>query len=132
MLAVDYDPQGNLSFSFGADMLTSPTMYHVINGDISIKEAIQHMPQGDIIVGNASLTKIVHGKTRGQPKVCKERPESPLLAPAGAKHLEKQCDEEEFCSCGSERRALRSLSGYLRSTSLLQKHCESVSRTNPA
>jgi len=57
-LAVDYDPQGNLSFAFGADMLNSPTMYHVINGDISIKEAIQHTPQGDIIVGNASLTKI--------------------------------------------------------------------------
>lgn len=57
-LAVDYDPQGNLSFAFGADVLNSPTMYHVINGDISIREAVQHTPQGDIIVGNASLTKI--------------------------------------------------------------------------
>jgi chromosome partitioning protein len=57
-LAVDYDPQGNLSFAFGADVLNSPTMYHIINGDISIHEAIQHTPQGDLIVGNASLTKI--------------------------------------------------------------------------
>ena len=57
-LAVDYDPQGNLSFAFGADTINSPTMYHIINGDISIQDAIQHTPQGDIIVGNASLTKI--------------------------------------------------------------------------
>ena len=57
-LAVDYDPQGNLSFAYGADVISSPTMYHVINGDISLREAIQHTPQGDIIVGNASLTKI--------------------------------------------------------------------------
>lgn len=57
-LAVDYDPQGNLSFAYGADVIASPTMYHVINGDIPIREAIQHTPQGDIIVGNASLTKI--------------------------------------------------------------------------
>ena len=57
-LAIDYDPQGNLSFAFGADILNSPTMYHVINGDISIQDAIQHTPQGDIIVGNASLNKI--------------------------------------------------------------------------
>jgi len=57
-LAIDYDPQGNLSYAYGADVTGSPTMYHVINGDISLTDAIQHTPQGDIIVGNASLTKI--------------------------------------------------------------------------
>ena len=49
-LAIDYDPQGNLSFAYGAEVISSPTMYHVINGDISIRDAIQHTPQGDITV----------------------------------------------------------------------------------
>jgi len=57
-LAIDYDPQGNLSYAYGADIINSPTMYHVINGDTTIDEAIQHTPQGDIIVGNPTLAKI--------------------------------------------------------------------------
>ena len=57
-LAIDYDPQGNLSFAYGADITNAPTMYHVINGEASIDEAIQHTDQGDIVAANASLTKI--------------------------------------------------------------------------
>lgn len=57
-LAVDYDPQGNLSFLFNTKVDECPTMYHVFNGDVTIQEAIQHTPRGDIIVGNGSLVKI--------------------------------------------------------------------------
>lgn len=57
-LAVDYDPQGNLSLAYGADVMGSPTMYHVLNGEVTLAEAVQHTEQGDILVGNASLTKI--------------------------------------------------------------------------
>lgn len=57
-LAIDYDRQGNLSLAYGADTTAAPTMYHVVAGDVPIGEAIQHTAQGDIIAGNASLTKI--------------------------------------------------------------------------
>lgn len=57
-LAIDYDRQGNLSLAYGANNLSAPTMYHVINGNVTINEAIQHTEQGDVIAGNASLTKI--------------------------------------------------------------------------
>lgn len=57
-LAIDYDRQGNLSLAYGADNVSAPTMYHVIAGEATLDEAIQHTSQGDIIAGNASLTKI--------------------------------------------------------------------------
>jgi chromosome partitioning protein len=57
-LLVDYDQQGNTSSTYGLDVNACPTMYHVFNGDISIKEAIQHTENGDILCGNASLNKI--------------------------------------------------------------------------
>lgn len=57
-LAIDYDPQGNLSFLFNTKVDECPTMYHVLNGDVTIQEAIQHTERGDIIVGNGSLAKI--------------------------------------------------------------------------
>lgn len=57
-LAIDFDRQGNLSLAFGADNKTTPTIYHVINGDIPIMEAIQETSQGFIISGNSSLGKI--------------------------------------------------------------------------
>jgi len=65
-LAVDYDPQGNLSLAFGADVSNHPTMYHVIVGEASFDEAIQHTTQGNIIAGNSSLSKMdtqYHGDT---------------------------------------------------------------------
>lgn len=57
-LAIDFDRQGNLSLAFGSDSKKAPTLYHVINGDVSISEAIQETPQGYIIAGNSSLGKI--------------------------------------------------------------------------
>jgi len=57
-LAIDYDPQGNLSYAFGVDVTNTPTMYHVFTGDIAIEEAIQHTSQGDIVAGNAFLRQL--------------------------------------------------------------------------
>lgn len=57
-LAIDYDRQGNLSLAYGVDVSGSPTMYHVINGEIAMADAIQRTPQGDIIAGNASLIRM--------------------------------------------------------------------------
>ena len=57
-LAIDYDPQGNLSHVYGIDVNNSPTMYHVINGDIALPDAIQRSKQGDVIAGNSSLAKM--------------------------------------------------------------------------
>lgn len=57
-LAIDYDPQGNLSHAFGAETNACPTMYHVFNGEISIEDAIQHTEQGDIIAANAWLGQL--------------------------------------------------------------------------
>jgi chromosome partitioning protein len=57
-LLIDYDQQGNTSSTYGLDVNACPTMYHVVSGDISIKDAIQHTKNGDIICGNASLNKI--------------------------------------------------------------------------
>jgi len=57
-LAIDYDPQGNLSYAFGVDVNNTPTMFHVFTGAISIREAIQHTSQGDIIAGNGFLGQL--------------------------------------------------------------------------
>jgi chromosome partitioning protein len=57
-LVIDYDAQGNLSASYGLKEKECPTFYHILNGDILLEEAIQKTEQGDIIAGNASLSKI--------------------------------------------------------------------------
>lgn len=67
-LLIDYDQQGNSSFTYGLDIDNLPTLYHVFNGDISIQEAIQHTPNGDIICGNASLNLIENQLTADNPQ----------------------------------------------------------------
>ena len=57
-LAIDYDPQGNLSYAFGVDINNTPTMYHVFTDVITAQEAIQHTRQGDIIAGNGFLGQL--------------------------------------------------------------------------
>ncbi|MDR0531734.1 MAG: AAA family ATPase [Oscillospiraceae bacterium] len=57
-LAIDFEPSGNLTYLMNGDFVNSPTMYHVFNGDVDIRAAIQHTDQGDTIAGNSSLTKI--------------------------------------------------------------------------
>jgi len=57
-LLLDFDQQGNSSYTYGLDVNRLPTMYHVMSGEIPIQEAIQHTKNGDVINGNASLNKI--------------------------------------------------------------------------
>ena len=58
VLAVDMDPQGNLSFSVGADTDNSPTIYDVLKGESDINETIQSKKITDIIPANVLLSGI--------------------------------------------------------------------------
>ena len=58
VLAIDMDPQGNLSFSTGADTDSKPTIYELIKGDVTVKEAIQRMSMTDIVPSNILLSGI--------------------------------------------------------------------------
>ena len=49
VLAIDLDPQGNLSFSLGADAEESYTMYDVFKGNCTVKEAIQCTDNCDVL-----------------------------------------------------------------------------------
>ena len=53
-LAIDLDAQGNLSYTVGAKK-EGATVLGVLTGDIKAKEAIQHLPSGDIIAANNAL-----------------------------------------------------------------------------
>ncbi|MCM1227769.1 MAG: AAA family ATPase [Clostridium sp.] len=55
VLAVDMDPQGNLSFSTGAsdDM---PTVFDALVGNARVKKCIQKRPMTDVIPSNILLT----------------------------------------------------------------------------
>lgn len=58
VLAVDMDPQGNLSFSLGADIENSATIYHVLKGELRPQFAVQHTQIADIIPSNILLSGI--------------------------------------------------------------------------
>lgn len=53
-LAVDLDPQGNLSFSMGGNS-ADVGAYELITGQATPGQTIQHTPQGDIITASGSL-----------------------------------------------------------------------------
>lgn len=55
VLAVDLDPQGNLSDSAGADNEDKSTVYEMLKGDASAAECIQHVDAFDIIPANIML-----------------------------------------------------------------------------
>lgn len=55
VLAVDMDPQGNLSFSTGADS-GSPTIFDAITGSVRVQRCIQKKSMTDIIPSNILLT----------------------------------------------------------------------------
>ena len=56
VLAVDLDPQSNLGFSSGADLLNmTTTLYDVFKESAALKEAVQHLDDYDIVVGGLSL-----------------------------------------------------------------------------
>lgn len=58
VLVIDMDPQGNLSFSTGAEFETVPTIYQVLRGDTKAKNTIQRRPMTDIIPANILLSGI--------------------------------------------------------------------------
>lgn len=58
VLAVDMDPQSNLSFSMNADSEMSATIYHVLKGEVKTQFAIQHTSVTDIIASNVLLSGI--------------------------------------------------------------------------
>ncbi len=58
VLCVDFDPQGHLSFSFGADNREKPTIYDVIKRKTKTKYAIQQSEVTDIIPANDMLKSI--------------------------------------------------------------------------
>ncbi|GHU95734.1 chromosome partitioning protein ParA [Clostridia bacterium] len=55
VLAVDLDPQGNLSQSFNADAFELPTVYNLLRGECSIDNAVQHLVGLDVISANVIL-----------------------------------------------------------------------------
>ncbi|NLD49124.1 MAG: ParA family protein [Clostridiaceae bacterium] len=55
VLAIDLDPQGNLSDSVGAEMYESPTVFDLLKREASPKEAIQELNVFDIIPANIML-----------------------------------------------------------------------------
>lgn len=57
VLAVDLDPQNNLSFSMGAN-IEGYTIYHVLKGEIAAYTAVQHTDVTDIIPSNILLSGI--------------------------------------------------------------------------
>ena len=56
VLAIDLDPQGNLSFSLGAEAEDNYTMYDVFKGNCDIKDAIQCTPNCDVVAANILLS----------------------------------------------------------------------------
>lgn len=58
VLAIDLDPQGNLSFSLGADGETGATIYHVLKGEAKAQFAIQRANAVDVIAANIMLSGI--------------------------------------------------------------------------
>ncbi|NLV82492.1 MAG: ParA family protein [Synergistaceae bacterium] len=55
VLAVDVDPQGNLSTSTGANNYEMPTVYEMLKGEVDANEAIQKLDVFDIIPSNVML-----------------------------------------------------------------------------
>lgn len=58
VLAIDLDPQGNLSFSLGAEAEDVYTMYDVFKGNCDISDAIQHGGVCDVITSNILLSGV--------------------------------------------------------------------------
>lgn len=56
VLAVDMDPQRNLSYAMGAQMEGIPTAYEVLRKDVTAAEAVFNTPQGDLITSSVQLS----------------------------------------------------------------------------
>lgn len=56
VLCIDFDPQGNLSFGFGAETESSASIYDVLKRELPARFAVQHTDVGDIIPANILLS----------------------------------------------------------------------------
>lgn len=56
VLCVDMDPQGNLSFSMGANSEDVPTTYELLKGETTARTAIQQTKVADLIPGSILLS----------------------------------------------------------------------------
>lgn len=56
VLAIDLDPQGNLSESLGAQNIQCMTMLNLFRGEDDVSSAIQHLKNCDIIPANITLS----------------------------------------------------------------------------
>ncbi|MCL2579682.1 MAG: AAA family ATPase [Oscillospiraceae bacterium] len=57
-LAVDMDPQGNLSFGLGGDSDDGPTVYDLLKGDVHPRFAVQRTSSVDLISSNILLSGV--------------------------------------------------------------------------
>jgi chromosome partitioning protein len=58
VLAVDMDPQANLSFSLGADIDDGPTVYELLKGSVNPRYAIQRTACVDVVASNILLSGV--------------------------------------------------------------------------
>ncbi len=58
VLAVDLDPQGNLSFSLGGETDGRLTVYDVLKGEADLRDAIQHTSVCDVLPANIMLSAL--------------------------------------------------------------------------
>lgn len=56
VLGVDLDPQGNLGFSLGLDIENGLTVYDLLKGDLTAREAIRSTAYGDVLPSNILLS----------------------------------------------------------------------------
>ena len=57
VLAIDLDPQGNLSESIGADNQSRPTIYDILKSKAQVRETVQKMEAFDLIPANILLAQ---------------------------------------------------------------------------
>jgi len=56
VLAIDLDPQGNLSFSLGAESEDAYTIYNVFKGEVDLYDVIRHTESCDVVCSNILLS----------------------------------------------------------------------------
>lgn len=56
VLGIDLDPQGNLGFSLGLDIGVGHTIYDVLKGNCTLKEAISHTKYGDLLPSDIMIS----------------------------------------------------------------------------
>lgn len=64
VLAIDMDPQCNMTFSCGGDYQTKPTIYDATFNNVEIRKTIQRLDEVDLIPGSNNMSSIEAQITR--------------------------------------------------------------------